>query len=140
MKSNNLCSSCTTIGCEFQSGIVRMECAFYMPPHIESDNCGNYVVMQPADDAISRQAVISTIYDNKSDFKNDFAQGFFADKIRDLSPVKPQDPKTGHWIDVDGIWFKCSECDAHRKMTPAYKEYYCPYCGCRMVEPQERSE
>lgn len=38
-------------------------------------------------DLISKQAVISTIYDNKSDFKNDFAQGFFADKIRDLPPV-----------------------------------------------------
>jgi len=47
MKLNNLCSSCTNIGCEFQSGIVRTKCAFYMPPHIKSDNCGNYVVMQP---------------------------------------------------------------------------------------------
>lgn len=46
-------------------------------------------------------------------------------------------PKTGHWIDVDGIWFKCSECDAHRKMMPAYKEYYCPNCGAKMIEPQE---
>ena len=44
---NNLCSSCTNIGCEFQFGIVRTKCAFYMPPHIESDNCGNYVVTQP---------------------------------------------------------------------------------------------
>lgn len=46
-QADNLCSSCTNIGCEFQSGIVRTKCAFYMPPHIESDNCGNYVVMQP---------------------------------------------------------------------------------------------
>ena len=42
---DNLCNSCTNIGCEFQSGIVRTECAFYMPPRIECDNCGNYVVM-----------------------------------------------------------------------------------------------
>ena len=41
---HNLCDSCTNIGCEFQSGIVRTECAFYMPPHLEPDNCGNYVV------------------------------------------------------------------------------------------------
>ena len=47
MTFNNLCNSCTNIGCEFQSGIVRTKCAFYMPPHIEPDNCGNYVVMQP---------------------------------------------------------------------------------------------
>lgn len=44
MTLNNLCNSCTNIGCEFQSGIVRTKCAFYIPPHIESDNCGNYVV------------------------------------------------------------------------------------------------
>ena len=42
---NNLCSSCTNIGCEFQFGIVMTECAFYMPPYIEPDNCGNYVVI-----------------------------------------------------------------------------------------------
>ena len=33
----NLCNSCTNFGCEFQSGIVRTECAFYMPPHIAQD-------------------------------------------------------------------------------------------------------
>lgn len=41
--AHNLCKSCKNIGCEFQSGIVRTECAFYMLPHIEPDNCGNYV-------------------------------------------------------------------------------------------------
>lgn len=29
--AHNLCDSCTNIGCEFQSGIVRTKCAFYMP-------------------------------------------------------------------------------------------------------------
>ena len=43
---NNLCNSCTNTGCVFQSGIVRTKCAFYIPPHAESDNCKNYVVMQ----------------------------------------------------------------------------------------------
>jgi len=51
---NNLCNSCTNTGCEFQSGIVRTRCAFYMPPHIEPDNCGNYVVMQPTVEAIPK--------------------------------------------------------------------------------------
>jgi hypothetical protein len=27
----NLCDSCTNYGCEFQSGIVRTKCAFYIP-------------------------------------------------------------------------------------------------------------
>ncbi len=51
---NNLCNSCTNIGCEFQYGIVRTKCAFYMPPHIEPDNCGNYVVMQPTVETIPK--------------------------------------------------------------------------------------
>ena len=54
MSIDNLCNSCTNIGCEFQSGIVRTECAFYMPPHIEPDNCGNYVAMQPTVEAIPK--------------------------------------------------------------------------------------
>ena len=29
--AHNLCDSCTNIRCEFQSGIVRTKCAFYMP-------------------------------------------------------------------------------------------------------------
>jgi len=59
MTSNNLCSSCTNIGCEFQSGIVRAKCAFYMPPHIETDNCGNYIVMQPTAKTISKDELPS---------------------------------------------------------------------------------
>ncbi len=35
---------------------------------------------EPCNDTISRQAVIGTIYDNKSDFKNDFSQGFLRTK------------------------------------------------------------
>ena len=49
-----------------------------------------------------------------------------------LNNVLEQEPKTGHWIDVDGIFFECSECGAYRKMMPAYKEYYCPNCGAKM--------
>ena len=54
MTDKNLCDSCTNKGCMFQSGIVRTECAFYIPPHIEPDNCGNYVVMQPTVEAIPK--------------------------------------------------------------------------------------
>ena len=100
-------------------------------------------------DLISRQAVISTIYDNESDFKNDFAQEFFADKIRDLPSVTPQ-PKTGHWILADeqnkedvengNYRFICSECqysDIHAKGTLVP---YCWKCGAKMVEPQESED
>ena len=55
---NNLCNSCSNIGCEFQSSIVRTKCAFYMPPHIEPDNCGNYVVMQSTSEVFDNRNTI----------------------------------------------------------------------------------
>ena len=95
------------------------------------------VEQQPCDDVVSRQAVIRTIYDRKSDFKNDFAQGFFADRIRDL-PSVTQEPKTGHWIfdEILDMHYYCSEC---MSMGVDYWDY-CPNCGARMVEPQESKE
>ena len=55
---------------------------------------------------------------------------------RVLSPVTPQEPKTGHWIYRDGecIYFNlysCSECGVLCG-TPTYN--YCPNCGCGMQE------
>ena len=51
-----------------------------------------------------------------------------------------QEPKTGHWITTrtfmhDGEYYcdKC-KCDAPNNE----KWDYCPNCGCRMVEPQEK--
>ena len=43
IKAENLCNSCTNMACEFQYGIERSSCAFYMPPNAEPDNCGNYI-------------------------------------------------------------------------------------------------
>ena len=54
----NLCVSCTNKACEFQSGIPRSKCDFYITPmpHLETDNCGNYVVQQePCEDAGKEQ-------------------------------------------------------------------------------------
>lgn len=56
------------------------------------------------------------------------------------------DPKTGHWIwrtkDVYTDIYRCSECheDIHVYIidNPRYK--FCPICGIKMIEPQERSE
>lgn len=33
IKAENLCDSCVNTACEFQSGIRRSSCAFYMPPN-----------------------------------------------------------------------------------------------------------
>ena len=77
------------------------------------------------DRLISEQAVIDIIHDY-------LEPGTHLEKR--LRAIPSAEPKTGHWIDVDGLWFKCSECDAHRKMFSRYKEYFCPNCGCRMEE------
>lgn len=58
------------------------------------------------------------------------------DTLKRMLGELEQEQRTGHWIDVDGIFFKCSECDAYRKMMPAYKEYYCPNCGAKMAESE----
>ena len=74
-KAENLCDSCTNIGCMLQSGIKRSSCAFYMPPHLEPDNCGNYIVQNNSkrksddiafkdDNAVSRLSVRDIIYAN----------------------------------------------------------------------------
>jgi len=46
-----------------------------------------------------------------------------------------QEPKTGHWIDMDEGFSpcECSEC----KSVEFIKSKFCPNCGCRMVSPQE---
>ena len=61
-----------------------------------------------------------------------------AEKLSTLISELPSlQPKTGHWIDhQEGRWIyaKCSKCETvHDTRTN-----YCPNCGCRMVEPQER--
>lgn len=51
---------------------------------------------EPCEDCISRQAVIDKIYESRKNFNNEFDQGFFADKIRALPPVTPQEPKADY--------------------------------------------
>ena len=54
-----------------------------------------------------------------------------------------QEPKTGHWIFVDKAHehAHCSECDyGDVDLLDGRPHNYCPNCGCRMVEPQERSD
>ena len=64
------------------------------------------------------------------------------DKIaRLLAMALEQEPKTGHWIshydeEAKEGWYECDRCHTER----AFNTDYCPDCGARMVEPQERSE
>ena len=103
---------------------------------VACDKCNHYepdgLNQQPCEDCISRQAVIDTILNSKSSFKNDFACGFFIDKIRDLPPVTPNE-KTGKWIrttDKSGhlVW-ECDKCGWQQR----FNTNFCPDCGARMV-------
>lgn len=69
MTDKSLCDSCTNIGCKFQSGIVRTKCAFYMPPQLEPDNCGNYVVQDSTtkNDCAEQNGCISCSLDDGDD-------------------------------------------------------------------------
>ena len=56
--------------------------------------------------------------------------------------LSEQEPKTGHWIKTiseNGITsaVRCSECGFEDNRYMLFR--YCPNCGCRMVEPQERN-
>ena len=52
-----------------------------------------------------------------------------------------QEPKTGHWILTDDDFVYCSECEDSYYPRPIDASwYYCPHCGCRMVEPEAMSE
>ena len=71
-------------------------------------------------------------------------------KVNELLNALEQEPKTGHWItkiksDLRGdMWPtnpKCSECGGEPYYSNTIYNYdFCPFCGTRMVEPQERSE
>lgn len=93
------------------------------------------------EDAIDRKLVCAFIDGLISD---DGERKKGLEYIRNMPSVNPQEPKTGTWeedIDNSRRWdkvrFYCSECG---KWQTYGKTDYCPSCGARMIEPQERSE
>lgn len=52
-----------------------------------------------------------------------------------------QEPRKGHWVLTEDDFVYCSECEDSYYPRPIDASwYYCPHCGCRMVEPQESEE
>ena len=93
---------------------------------------------QPCDDAISREMALNSLIDNTHLDGYDLAEALDAIENKEkLPPVTPQS-KTGHWIHFAQS-DDCSECgwSTGKYISPSK---YCPNCGCRMVEPQERSD
>lgn len=115
------------------------------------DNAKKALEQEPCDNAVSRQAALDAMYElcntgeslEENPWRDNPHIDAITDAINNLPPVNPQEPKTGQW--VHGKY--CSECGCD---VPAYiidwkwqkdmDAKYCPNCGARMVEPQERSE
>lgn len=85
---------------------------------------------EPCDDVISRQAVLNLAKKGILISNGNFESVCKA--INELPSVNST--KTGHWIDEFG-GCECSECGC---LEGGYSDY-CPNCGARMIEPQERS-
>jgi ribosomal protein S27E len=117
---------------------------------VEQEPSYNSIKNELNGDTVSRQAVKEQM----------IKYGFHApdmtvtEFVEDLQPVTPQ-PKTGHWITKDGkeqgydiagikTWYiqiMCSECGFIKTAIEGHtgQYHYCPSCGVRMLEPQERS-
>ena len=103
------------------------------------------------DDIISRQAVQDYIAKYLSQYLyNDVRETVevIDEYIGELPSVNPQEPKTGHWIEVldeegfiDGnpmklYHYECSECRCEDANLGTNN--YCPNCGARMVEGSDK--
>lgn len=109
------------------------------------DAIANAVVkkmQEPCEDCVSRKAVENLVY--RFLRKGTDEDSAFYEHLLDLPSVTPQ-PKTGHWVDrFPAKECKCSVCDflicisngSYIDMVGQMK--YCPNCGARMIEPQER--
>lgn len=53
-----------------------------------------------------------------------------------------QELKTGYWEHIRCDMYECSECQHIYTDLSGEKQgmNFCPNCGCRMIEPQERSD
>lgn len=114
---------------------------------------------EPCEDAISKQAVLDIIkfeYDWLLDAKGHNADTKIAfsgmkSKVLALPPVNPQEPKTGRWIESDTVLIvgytdtdnyinlpaqECSIC--HKPHIRGYGAYYCPNCGAKMEESEDK--
>jgi hypothetical protein len=91
-------------------------------------------------DCVSRQAVLDEIDDTnrRGGFGCKLSYTRCRGHIEQLPSVTPQEPKTGHWIDINGIYAECSNCNEEIYITGDFK--FCPNCGAKMVELQESEE
>jgi len=96
---------------------------------------------EPCDDAINHEDALMRLTGEIKDTDTiETIIARFVRRIRKLPPVNPQ-PKTGHWIDIDG-GVECDKCGKWYPHAPIAKNEikFCSECGAKMVEPQESEE
>lgn len=104
---------------------------------------------EPCEDCISRKAELDGLASiAKAKAKSDAQKALMGRVMyftEQLPPVTPQ-PKIGHWIvNKEKSLARCSNCKFLLKNKDEIKLFgtfiqgynYCPYCGYRMIEPQE---
>lgn len=90
---------------------------------------------EPCGDTISRKMTIDTLHDNAPDQEG--VDDLIA-IIKEIPSVKPQEPKTGHWIRQDNTkkplygWYFCSECNS----VIGDKTKFCSNCGAKMEDKE----
>ena len=98
---------------------------------------------QPCEDCISRKLLSDNICEgiscNECSFNEiDDESGCLLQKRLDELPSVQPKPKTGHWI-YDGDQIICNRCfKAFGFISLKLTSNYCPNCGAKMIEPQER--
>lgn len=139
------------------SRMIKDEEGFLSDNTVEAHKMAIQALSQePCEDAISREELLKAIdtwdkfgYTETGCFvrepKCDYVPYIHYDDvikcIKNAPLVTPQQ-KMGHWIYKQyGSYpeqgdYHCSECDGIDNRIPAY----CPNCGTKMVDPQERSE
>lgn len=101
---------------------------------------------EPCGDAISREAVLDALHvEGRPTKRFDYVIEVRRD-IKALPPVTPQ-PKTGHWIQTGaeelpfGVTIPeltCSTCGLSNGLI--IPRNYCPKCGTKMAESEERND
>ena len=101
---------------------------------------------ESCDDAISREdRLIDLANAIESDDSGYWTNKRISSVLRNIEKLPPVTQKSGKWIKVTN-GRGGHECDICHEYAPSYQsgdEYltkYCPNCGAKMVEPQERSE
>jgi 5-methylcytosine-specific restriction endonuclease McrA len=98
----------------------------------------NALEQEPCEDVISREQAKSAIRDRFKDLPSRVEINTI---LNELPSVTPQ-PKTGHWQKISAdkysehvaYYFRCSECGK----DIIGEHNYCPNCGCRMVESEDK--